>query len=95
MSELYPLFGDLTIGGVGGFCVGYATKKLFKIIAFVCGAGFISLQCLARAGIISIHYNALWGLGEKLLSKISVYGSSLGPMGLGFAGGVYLGLKQG
>lgn len=76
MSEVVsPLFFQLCVGGVGGFTVGFALKKLRKLILFLIGifivvliylstqgAGASGLECaeqLARMGRLSI-FLAYW-----------------------------------
>jgi len=61
MSEIVsPLVYQLGIGGIGGFIVGYAVKKISKLIAVVIGLFIIVLLYLGTQGIISINYSALW-----------------------------------
>lgn len=98
---LSPLAGELGIGGIGGFCVGYAMKKVAKIVAAVCAVGFLGLQYLAYRGIIAINYSALnsWVmnmLGEAgALQVILTTLLAQMPFGVGFVGGLALGLKKG
>ena len=95
---LTPLVGELSIGGIGGFMVGYSFKKVTKIVAFLLGIGFISLQYLAYKGIISINYGSM-----KEFAKNLIYGGSElildliahAPFGAAFTGGFYLGIKKG
>ncbi len=48
LSDLWtPLVGEIGMGGVGGFLVGFAVKKAAKIIAVIIGLFFLSLQYLA------------------------------------------------
>ncbi|EMR73713.1 hypothetical protein MCGE09_00205, partial [Thaumarchaeota archaeon SCGC AB-539-E09] len=42
-----PLVGELGLGGVGGFCVGYSMKKIAKIVTAIFAIGFLGLQYLA------------------------------------------------
>jgi len=61
MSEfLSPLAYQLGIGGVGGFIVGFAIKKITKLIAIIIGLFIIALLYLGTSGIISINYDKLW-----------------------------------
>ena len=70
MSEIIsPLAYQLGIGGIGGFIVGYAVKKLSKLIAFVIGLFIIALIYLGIQGIISINYGALWGKLESIVGS--------------------------
>lgn len=97
---LTPLAGEVGIGAVGGFLVGYALKKIAKILAVILGLGFLLLQYLAYKGIIVINYDALqdWvlhllGLTEGTQSVL-VDALSHVPFGASFAFGLYMGFKK-
>lgn len=61
MSEiLSPLAYQLGIGGIGGFVVGYAFKKISKLIIVLIGVFIIALLYLGTSGIININYDKLW-----------------------------------
>lgn len=48
------------LGGVGGYLVGYAIKKITKLLAIFIGIGFIGLQVLVYEGIIEgVNYDRL------------------------------------
>ena len=71
MSEiLSPLGYQLGIGGIGGFIVGFAIKKISKLIAILIGLFMIALLYL---GIISINYDALW---SALANALGMAGSA-------------------
>jgi uncharacterized membrane protein (Fun14 family) len=50
----------LGIGGIGGFVVGYAFKKISKLIIVLIGLFIIALLYLGTSGIVNINYTALW-----------------------------------
>jgi len=102
MSEiLSPLVYQLGIGGIGGFVVGYAFKKISKLIIVLIGVFIIALLYLGVRGIISINYDALWkalanslGMTESAFSWI-VGVISLLPFAGSFIVGFLLGFKLG
>jgi uncharacterized membrane protein (Fun14 family) len=102
MSEIFPSLGyQLGIGGIGGFIVGFAFKKLSKLIVIVLGLFIAALLYLGIKGIISINYDALWnsiadslGLAESAFSWI-VGVISLLPFAGSFIVGFLLGFKLG
>jgi uncharacterized membrane protein (Fun14 family) len=102
MSEIFPSLGyQLGIGGVGGFIVGYAFKKLSKLLVIVLGLFIVALLYLGIEGIISINYDALWnalanslGMAESAFSWI-VGLISLLPFAGSFIVGFLLGFKLG
>ena len=102
MSEIFPSLGyQLGIGGIGGFIVGYALKKMSKLIVIVLGLFIVALLYLGVRGIISINYDALWkalanslGMAESAFSWI-VGVISLLPFAGSFVIGFLLGFKLG
>jgi uncharacterized membrane protein (Fun14 family) len=102
MSEIIsPLAYQLGLGGIGGFIVGFAVKKLSKLIAIVIGLFIIALIYLSTQGIISINYGALleklegiFGSAGQALSWFIGLVSILPFMG-SFVVGFLLGFKLG
>jgi uncharacterized membrane protein (Fun14 family) len=102
MSEIIsPLAYQLGLGGIGGFIVGFAVKKLSKLIAILIGLFIIALIYLSTRGIISINYEKLWDalknalgfVGQATEWFISVI--SLLPFMGSFVVGFLLGFKLG
>ena len=81
-SIITPLVTQLGVGGIGGLCVGYALKKVAKIVAFILGISFLGLQYLAYEGIISINYGSLevWAnnliKGAGVLERVLIAGAT-------------------
>ncbi len=98
---LTPLVGELGIGGVGGFLVGFAIKKAAKIMALIIGLFFLSLQYLAYKNIITIDYGALQLYANQILGQTAGAQTWLtdfivhAPFGAAFVGGLYIGLQKG
>jgi uncharacterized membrane protein (Fun14 family) len=70
MSEiLSPLVYQFGIGGIGGFIVGYAIKKISKVIIVLIGLFAIALIYLSTQGIININYQALWNAAKGLVGS--------------------------
>ena len=96
-----PLTTELGIGGVGGFCVGYSLKKCAKIVSIIIAFGFLGLQYLAQKGVIMIDYLALEAWVMSIIGETSALQGffitliAQMPFGIGFAGGIVLGLKKG
>jgi len=66
MSELLPpLVYQLGTGGVLGFVVGYAIKKMIKIAIVVMGIFAALLIYLEYEGIINVNYDKFAGLIER------------------------------
>jgi uncharacterized membrane protein (Fun14 family) len=60
LSEVVsPLVFQLGVGGVGGFIVGFALKKLSKLVPVLIGVFILALIYLSTRGIININYDVL------------------------------------
>lgn len=102
MSAVLPsVVYQLGVGGIGGFIVGFAVKKISKLIVVLIGLLVIFLLYLGTSGIISINYEELWNalantlhlvgqMAEWLISLISLL-----PFMGSFIAGFVLGFKLG
>ncbi|MEM2105827.1 MAG: FUN14 domain-containing protein [Candidatus Bathyarchaeia archaeon] len=102
MSELIsPLVYQLGIGGIGGFIVGFALKKLSKLIIILLGLFIVALIYLSTQGIININYEVLWRAVSNLFGLAGgafswfVHVLSLVPFIGSFIAGFLLGFKLG
>lgn len=100
-SILTPLVAQLGVGGIGGLCVGYAVKKVAKVVAVIIGLFFLGLQYLAYKGIIDVNYGALedWGV-NALGSAVAAEGVLAAmianlPFAASFVLGFGMGLRMG
>jgi uncharacterized membrane protein (Fun14 family) len=95
-------------GGIIGFIVGYALKKIVKLLAIVAGAFAatlgVVLYWLESRGVITIsmdYEKVTWILHSALTwastHSSKAFGASLqaGPAIAGFAAGISLGLHRG
>jgi uncharacterized membrane protein (Fun14 family) len=98
---LTPLVGELSMAGLSGFCVGYALKKIMKIVAAIGAVFFMGVQYLSYNGIVKINYSALQDWANSILTDASALQGPLTNLfsqtsiGAGFAGGLVLGLTKG
>ncbi len=102
MSEIAtPLVFQLGTGAVGGFVVGYAIKKVAKLIVVLIGIFLIALIYLSSQYIITIDYGKLISTVRDWLGGTAGVISWLTPIVavLPFAGsfmaGFFLGFKMG
>ena len=101
MEILTPLLTQLGVGGVAGLCVGFALKKIGKLVAFILGIAFIGLELLAYKGIININYTALSDWANGVFSHVGVAEGVLTtiignlPFAASFLAGLALGIKIG
>ena len=102
MSALLPsVVYQLGVGGIGGFIVGYAIKKISKLIVVLMGLVIILLLYLGTRGVISINYEELWNALAHSLGFVSQAATwlvgliSLLPFMGSFLAGFLLGFKLG
>lgn len=102
MSAVLPsVVYQLGVGGIGGFIVGYAIKKISKLIIVLMGLFIIFLLYLGTSGMISVNYEELWKALASLLGFASQAATwliglaSLLPFMGSFLAGFLLGFKLG
>eukprot|EP00931_Biecheleriopsis_adriatica_P113530 TRINITY_DN88596_c0_g1_i1.p1 TRINITY_DN88596_c0_g1~~TRINITY_DN88596_c0_g1_i1.p1 ORF type:complete len:194 (+),score=47.50 TRINITY_DN88596_c0_g1_i1:75-584(+) len=66
MEELVPLGESISVGGLSGFCSGFALKKVGKAAAVIFGGIFALQQALAYNGYVTVN----WEKVEKDMSKL-------------------------
>ncbi|MCS7368365.1 MAG: hypothetical protein NDF57_01455 [archaeon GBS-70-058] len=102
MSEWDPILFQLGVGAITGFIVGYALKKIMKVLIIIMGIFLLALAYLQWNGIIKVDYATLIGkienatkslLGEStpLISQIT---ANI-PFAGSFLAGFYIGYKKG
>ncbi len=100
--ELADLANNLMLAQIGGgalagIAVGYATKKVTKIILFFSGLCLLGLYGLMKMGVITVHWDAVsHGIESGTRSMASVMVGvvkELSATFVGFTGGFWIGLK--
>ena len=104
MASLDPTGLALQIGGSGliGLVIGFAAKKIAKIIAVIVGLQLVAFKFLESQGYLQVNWEKFGGFFEGLASNAPGEAQSLvdtfvttAGIGAGFAGGFFLGLKMG
>jgi uncharacterized membrane protein (Fun14 family) len=97
VTSILPLILPLSVGGIGGFFIGYAFKKVYRP-AIIVGAFIFSFLYMAYAKVISLNSGELETVSTFIVtfgsSAIALLTSSLLFMG-GFAIGLISGIKKG
>ncbi len=71
LSESFtPILFQLGIGGIGGFLIGYALRKVIKI-ALILGVVVFSLIFLAYTNVINVDYSGLSETASSLVNAIN------------------------
>jgi uncharacterized membrane protein (Fun14 family) len=93
-------------GGIAGFLVGFAIKKVMKLVAIIAGVFFGALMYLQYQGILAINWDKLQSISESMLlmignlinnvEPVSNITASLGiPLTGGLSAGLVIGLSKG
>ena len=99
-----PLAVQLGAGGIAGFIIGFAVKKLLKLLAILVGLIFIFLQYLAWKGFIDIHYDNIYATVQAMLQQSGTVVTEFNipsfitaniPMAGSFVAGLGIGFKMG
>jgi uncharacterized membrane protein (Fun14 family) len=107
MPEFGSLMGPLAglgFGGLAGAAVGYAAKKMTKLLALLLGLLFIAIQLLAYNGFLQVDWAALQTSAEQAVNSEDGRGlaerawqmlTSNLPWSGGFVAGFAIGFKLG
>jgi uncharacterized membrane protein (Fun14 family) len=104
LSSWWPLASQLGVGVVAGFAVGYALKKVGKVLAVVVGLLFVAVQVLSYQGLVTVHWGEVEARVDPLLETSSLDTAWRGLLDIlthnvAFAGafvpGLILGLRRG
>lgn len=104
LSEVAPFLEQIGFGAAAGFVVGFALKKIGKLVALLLGVLFVVLQLLAYFGYVTIEWGRIQGQVEPLLEADSLGQAWRGLLGMltynlpfasAFVPAFVLGLKRG
>jgi len=93
LTSLLPLVIPLSMGGLGGFFVGYTVKKVYRF-AFTIGAFVLLVAYMAHVSVINLN---LSGLAETVSTLVATFFPLLNPLtsSLMFMGSFMVGLMYG
>jgi uncharacterized membrane protein (Fun14 family) len=61
----------IRLGGIIGFLLGYALKKVAKILAVIIGVFFAAILYFESNGIININWDKLRGIAQSTVSSLA------------------------
>lgn len=102
MDQLIPpLLYQLGVGAICGFIIGFAIKKMIKLIILLAGFFLLILVYLGYSGVISVNFDKLFEfvgnlvkLGQQASGLVATIISFL-PLTGSFIIGLLLGFKAG
>jgi len=93
--------GGAMIGGI----IGFAAKKVAKLIAVIIGLELALFKFLETRGVLNVDWDAIRGAGSNATSSATDAGGqgaswvssllSTLPVSTGFAGGFFVGFRKG
>jgi uncharacterized membrane protein (Fun14 family) len=70
-NNFSPLLTTVGFGGVAGFLIGYAIKKVMKILAVGAGIFFTALMYLESQNIVNINWDKLQIASQNAVSTLT------------------------
>jgi uncharacterized membrane protein (Fun14 family) len=102
IENISPTLFSIGSGGVIGFIIGFAIKKVMKILAVIAGVFFAALIYLQSQSIININWDKLQSVSQSTLTTISnsltdtgQISTIAGNLGIPLSGGLAAGFAVG
>ena len=70
-SNIMPFVSTVGFGGIVGFLVGFALKRIMKILAVIAGVFFAALLYLESQHIVNVNWDKLQTISNGILSTIT------------------------
>ena len=70
-SSIMPFVSTIGFGGIAGFLVGFALKRIMKILAVIAGVFFAALMYLESQHIVNVNWDKLQIISNSILSTIT------------------------
>ena len=70
-SSIMPFVSTIGFGGIAGFLVGFALKRIMKILAVIAGVFFAPLMYLESQHIVNVNWDKLQIISNSILSTIT------------------------
>jgi uncharacterized membrane protein (Fun14 family) len=70
-SNIMPFASTIGFGGIAGFLVGFALKRIMKILAVIAGVFFAALLYLESQHIVNVNWDKIQTISNSVLSTIA------------------------
>jgi uncharacterized membrane protein (Fun14 family) len=71
-SSVMPFVSTVGFGGIVGFLLGFALKRIMKILAVIAGVFFAALLYLESQHIVNVNWDKLQTISNSILSTIAI-----------------------
>jgi uncharacterized membrane protein (Fun14 family) len=75
-SNIMPFISTIGFGGISGFLIGFALKRIMKILAVIAGVFFAALLYLESQHIVNVNWDKLQMISNSILSTIATTANS-------------------
>jgi uncharacterized membrane protein (Fun14 family) len=87
-NNIVPLVSTIGFGGIVGFLVGFALKRIMKILAVIAGVFFAALLYLESQHIVNVNWDKLQIISNSILSTITTTTNATSTTGGGGMGAI-------
>jgi uncharacterized membrane protein (Fun14 family) len=70
-NSIMPFVSTIGFGGIAGFLIGFALKRIMKILAVIAGVFFAALMYLESQHIVNVNWDKLQMISNSVLSTIT------------------------
>jgi uncharacterized membrane protein (Fun14 family) len=70
-SSIMPFVSTIGFGGIAGFLIGFALKRIMKILAVIAGVFFAALLYLESQHIVNVNWDKLQMISNSILLTIT------------------------
>jgi uncharacterized membrane protein (Fun14 family) len=85
-SSVMPFVSTIGFGGIAGFLVGFALKRIMKILAVIAGVFFAALLYLESQHIVNVNWDKLQTISNSVLSTIATTATTTNATSTGGSG---------
>jgi uncharacterized membrane protein (Fun14 family) len=82
-TSIMPLVSTIGFGGIIGFLVGFALKRIMKILGVIAGVFFAALLYLESQHIVNVNWDKLQTISNSVLSTITTTSNATSTSGGG------------
>jgi uncharacterized membrane protein (Fun14 family) len=82
-SNIMPFVSTIGFGGIAGFLVGFALKRIMKILAVIAGVFIAALLYLESRHIVNVNWDKLQIISNSILSTIGTTANATSTSGGG------------
>ena len=70
-TNIMPFVSTIGFGGIAGFLIGFALKRIMKILAVIAGVFFAALLYLESQHIVNVNWDKIQTISNGVLSTIA------------------------